>query len=194
MQAKGNIKNNKMLNFVSSITRTDILWIISFTGLTIISAQVAIPLKPVPFTLQTMVVLLAGAVLGAKKGAYSQLLYLGLGSIGLPVFAQVPDGAIGIARLFGPTGGYLLAFPIAAFIAGYLIRDDNDYLMVVISMFIGEVIIILSGTIYLNIFFLHDFSESLKAGAAIFSLWSVIKVFCAAAIYFGIRKGKPNKS
>ena len=72
-----------------------------------------------------MIVLLAGAFLGAKNGAYSQLLYIFLGAIGLPVFAQTADGTMGFARLIGPTGGYLLAFPIAAYLVGVLNRKES---------------------------------------------------------------------
>ena len=108
--------------------------------------------------------------------------------MGLPFFAQTPDGFIGVARLFGPTGGYLLAFPIAAFIVGYLVQKNKNYIGVVISMFAGNLFIILSGTLFLYIFYLHSFSQAVTAGAAIFTVWMVIKVFTAATIYFGIAK------
>ncbi len=186
----------KSLSFKSVLLKAaenKIVWIISFSFLTAIAAQFTIPVKPVPFTLQTVAVLLAGAFLGAKKGAYSQLLYLALGVIGLPVFAQIPDGAIGFARLFGPTGGYLLAFPLAAFITGYLIEINKSYAIVVSSMFIGAIVIILVGTLYLHLFFIKNFSEAVEAGAAIFSMWTVIKVFAAATIYFGITKRNTKK-
>src|SRR5688572_25573601 len=79
------------------------------------SAQIAIPIPgtPVPVTLQPLVVVLSGMMLGPVYGAASMLTYLVLGAMGLPVFA--PIGAPGILRLIGPTGGYLIAFPFAAF-------------------------------------------------------------------------------
>src|SRR5881397_3801379 len=82
------------------------------------ASQIAIPLPftPVPITLQPMLVIMAGMMLGPVAGASSMLLYLAAGAAGLPVFT--PMGAPGIARLFGPTGGYLIAYPIAAFISG----------------------------------------------------------------------------
>jgi biotin transport system substrate-specific component len=153
---------------------------------------VSIPIKPVPFTLQTMVVLLAGAFLGSKNGAYSQVLYIFLGVIGLPVFAQTADGTMGIARLIGPTGGYLLAFPLAAYMVGYLTEKSQKYLNVIISMFAAELIIIFFGTLYLYAAYLHNFVDAVKAGAAIFTIWMVIKVFAAATIYFAVSKKQPR--
>ena len=80
------VKNLSFRVFIQKVAENKFVWVLSFTILTAISAQIAIPVKPVPFTLQTMAVLLSGAFLGARKGAYSQLLYLFLGVIGLPVF------------------------------------------------------------------------------------------------------------
>ena len=173
---------------IAKFAAADLFWIFSFALLTAAAAQISIPVKPVPFTLQTMIVGLAGAVLGAKKGAYSQIIYLALGSIGLPVFAPVPDGYIGFAGLFGPTGGYLLAFPIGAFISGYIVERKKNYFFVVLSMFAAEFVVIASGIVYLNIMFLHNWVEALKSGAIIFSLWTVIKVFTSASIYTGVYK------
>src|SRR5256885_10871146 len=92
------------------------------TVLTAIAAQISIPLPftPVPFTFQPMIVLLGGAALGARLGLTSQILYLALGIAGLPVFAASPTLPLGAARLLGPTGGYLMSYPLAAFVAGYL--------------------------------------------------------------------------
>ena len=121
--------NSKSLNLstlLSAVKGSELFWVFSFSILTAISAQVSIPIKPVPFTLQTMIVLLAGAFLGAKNGAYSQVLYILLGVIGLPVFAHTADGIMGIARLIGPTGGYFLAFPFAAFLVGYLTERSQN--------------------------------------------------------------------
>jgi biotin transport system substrate-specific component len=84
------------------------------------AAQVSVPLPgtPVPMTLQPLAVLLVGGLLGARLGASSLLLYLALGAAGLPVFTPTVP-LVGVARLFGPTGGYLLAYPLAAFAVGW---------------------------------------------------------------------------
>ncbi|MGA8263910.1 MAG: biotin transporter BioY, partial [Ignavibacteriaceae bacterium] len=100
MITKENAKNNLLSKIVSRPHLADLLWIFSFSILTAVAAQITIPVEPVPFTLQTMMVLLSGAFLGAKNGAYSQVVYLGLGVLGFPVFAQIPDFTIGFARLF----------------------------------------------------------------------------------------------
>ena len=84
------------------------------------AAQVSVPLPgtPVPMTLQPMAVLLVGGLLGARLGALSMILYLAMGAAGLPVFTPTVP-LLGVARLFGPTGGYLLAYPVAAWATGW---------------------------------------------------------------------------
>ncbi len=119
---------------------------------------------------------------------------LALGAAGLPVFAHTPEAGIGLARLIGPTGGYLLAFPIAAFLVGYIIEKNQKYITVVLAMFLGSVVIILSGTLFLNFTYLHNFNEAVKAGAAIFSVWMVVKVFAAASVYFAVSKKQKRLS
>ncbi len=192
MSAKENVKKSKLFKIVSILSSSKLFWVLSFTFLTAIAAQITIPVEPVPFTLQTMIVILAGAFLGAKNGAYSQIIYLLLGCIGLPVFAQIPDPTIGFARLLGPTGGYLLAFPVAALVTGYLVEKYKSYIAVIASMFLGSTIILLVGAGYLGIFFLKDLKEAFISGAAVFTVWMVVKVFAAASIYFGI-SGRSNK-
>src|SRR5437879_2175618 len=88
-------------------------------ALVAIAAQIAIPLPgtPVPMTLQPLAVLLVGGLLGAPLGALSMVLYLAMGAAGRPVFTPTVP-LIGVARLFGPTGGYLLAYPVAAWVVG----------------------------------------------------------------------------
>lgn len=94
--------------------------VLGFAAALAAASQVSIPLPgtPVPLTLQPLVVVLAGLWLGPLAGAASMIVFLAAGAAGLPVFA--PMGAPGLARLLGPTGGYLLAYPVAAFIAGTL--------------------------------------------------------------------------
>ncbi|MFN2564777.1 MAG: biotin transporter BioY [Gemmatimonadaceae bacterium] len=98
---------------------------ISFAVALAVASQFAIPVPgtPVPITLQPLVVVLAGLVLGPAAAAGSMVTYLAAGVVGLPVFA--PLGAPGVARLLGPTGGYLLAYPAAAVVAGVLGRSRD---------------------------------------------------------------------
>ncbi len=193
MYTKQNVQENKLIKLLSLQATKDLLGIFAFTLLTAIAAQVSIPTKPVPFTFQTMIVLLSGAFLGARNGLYSQVLYLALGTIGLPVFAPSTDLSIGIMQLFGPTGGYLLAFPLAAFLTGLLIKNTKNYALVFITFLLGEILIIASGTLFLNTFYLHNLSESIALGAALFSLWTLAKILAGTSIYIGIKKFRKQK-
>ena len=156
------------------------MWIVTFAGLTAIGAQIEIPHYPIPFTLQTFFVILAGAFLGSRNGFSSQLVYLLVGAVGLPVFS---GGTFGIAKLFGPTGGYLLSFPVAAAIVGYLVRLRKGYSWTLVSFFIGLSIIFMSGFLYLQYIFLHDFEKAFISGFLIFSWWDLLKLTAATAIY-----------
>ena len=153
--------------------------VITFSILTAIGAQIEIPNQPVPYTLQTFFVLLAGALLGKRNGSASMGLYLILGAIGMPVFS---NGSFGLSRLFGPTGGYLFSFPIAAFVVGYLARLRQEFWWMVVSMVIGSCIIFAIGTIQLNIIYVHNWVNSLQAGFLIFSWWDAVKIIGAATI------------
>jgi len=115
------------------------------------AAQVAIPLPgtPVPMTLQPLAVLLVGGLLGRWLGASSLLLYLALGAAGLPVFT--PVGLPGVARLFGPTGGYLLAYPVAAFAVGKIAGDGRRYGRLLAATLAGLALIHLGGAAQLLI-------------------------------------------
>ena len=165
-----------------------VLWIIGFAAATALAARVEIPVQPVPFTLQTMMVLLAGAFLGPRNGAMSQFLYLGIGAIGLPVFA---GGAIGFLRLLGPTGGYLLAFPVAAAIVGYLVQQKPSLLWTVVSMFAGLLVIFVSGTAQLALY-TGDLSTAVTSGFLVFTVWDLLKLGAASMTYHEIAKRWPR--
>ena len=124
-----------------------------------IAAQVSIPLPgtPVPMTLQPMAVLLVGGLLGARLGALSLILYLAMGAAGLPVFTPTVP-LVGVARLLGPTGGYLLAYPVAAFAVGALLTpgrrpgvSTTQWLRAALAVFTGLVLIHLGGLAQLAI-------------------------------------------
>jgi biotin transport system substrate-specific component len=126
------------------------------TVLTAAAAQISIPLPftAVPLTLQPMVVLLGALALGSRLGSASQILYLAAGIAGLPVFAAsavLPPGAL---RLLGPTGGYLMAYPFAAFLTGYLAERgfDRRYITSVLAMLAGLLVIYTVGVTWLGLF------------------------------------------
>ncbi|MGH7570152.1 MAG: biotin transporter BioY [Gemmatimonadales bacterium] len=121
--------------------------IVAGTALVAAAAQVSIPLPgtPVPMTLQPLAVLLVGGLLGPGLGASSLLVYLALGAAGLPVFTPSVVLPPGVGRLFGPTGGYLLAYPVAAYAAGRLAGDGTRWGRVAAGVLVGLVFIHLGG-------------------------------------------------
>jgi biotin transport system substrate-specific component len=158
------------------------------TALTAAAAQVSVPLPftPVPFTFQPMIVLVGGAVLGARLGVMSQVMYLGLGIAGLPVFAASPTLPQGIGRLLGPTGGYLMAYPAAAFIAGWLAERglDRRYFTAVFAMLCGLGVIFAGGVAWLALVIqpAHGLSGALAAGFLPFILADLLKLLVAAGL------------
>lgn len=164
-------------------------WTVGFAAATALAARLEVPHAPVPYTLQTLLVLLSGAFLGARNGAISQLLYLAAGTVGFPVFA---GGAAGLLPLLGPTGGYLLAFPAASAAVGFLVGQDRSLLWTLVSMTIGLVIIFVSGTLQLYAVLLHDVRQAISAGLLIFSWWDGLKLAAATMIYFEFAKRWPR--
>ena len=165
-------------------------------ALTAAAAQVSVPLPftEVPFTFQPMVVLLGGLALGSRLALGSQVLYLMAGIAGLPVFAAsatLPPGAL---RLIGPTGGYLMAYPIAAFLVGYLAERgfDRRYLMSVVAMLAGLLVIYSCGSAWLGLFARSGVQSTpiglraaLVAGVYPFIVADVLKLIVAAGILPG---------
>lgn len=167
--------------------------VLFFTALTAAAAQVSLPVPftQVPFTFQPTVVLLGGLILGSRLGFASQVLYLMAGIAGLPVFAAsvtLPPGAL---RLLGPSGGYLMAYPIAAFATGYLAERgfDRRYITSMLAMLAGLVIIYASGTLWLALFARTlagsaavGLNAALAAGVYPFLIPDLIKLAAAGAI------------
>ncbi len=166
--------------------------VVLFAVLTAAAAQVSIPLPftPVPLTLQPMVVLLGGAVLGARLGMAAQVLYLLAGIAGLPVFAASPVLPQGVLRLLGPTGGYLMSYPFAAFVAGWLAERglDRRYITSVLAMACGLALIFACGVLWLAFLARSPIGlgAALRAGLYPFLPVDVFKLLVAAAIMPGL--------
>jgi biotin transport system substrate-specific component len=146
-----------------------------------LSAQVAVPVpfSPVPMTLQPLAVLAVGGLLGAAGGLSALLLYIALGALGLPVFA---GGGSGLLRLVGPTGGYLLAFPIAAWVTGALAGSmPRSPLRVLLACALGMVIIHAGGVAQLALLG-GDPSLAMRVGFVPFLTGDLLKVGLAAAL------------
>jgi biotin transport system substrate-specific component len=125
--------------------------IAAFAGFAAVGAQLAVrlPFTPVPITMQTLFVVLAGATLGPRDGFYAMLSYVALGASGVPVFAGFGFGPV---TLFGPTGGYLMSFPAAAAVSGYMVeRLGRGRFRVFVASSCGMALILLAGALYLKL-------------------------------------------
>jgi biotin transport system substrate-specific component len=156
-----------------------VFWVLTFAVLTAVGAQVEIPHAPVPFTAQTFFVLLSGAVLGPWAGAASMLAYIALGAAGLPVFSGL---SFGFARLLGPTGGYLLAFPVASLLVGWMTSRRTGYWWTLASMIAGLLLVFTMGTVQLWAVVFRDWPSAIQSGFLIFSWWDAVKLIAAAGI------------
>ncbi len=163
------------------------------TVLTAAAAQISapLPLTNVPFTFQPMVVLLGGLALGSRLGLASQILYLALGIAGLPVFAASVALPPGLLRLLGPTGGYLMSYPIAAFVVGYLAERgfDRRYVTAFLAMLAGLVLIYAAGAIWLGVFAGRSpigLASALALGVYPFVVADLMKLLVAASVLPGL--------
>ncbi len=150
-------------------------------ALTAVAAKIAVPLPgiPVPFTLQPVAVLLSGVLLGAAGGMSSQLLYLAAGMIGLPVFAA----GGGLPYLLGPTGGYLLAFPFAAWIAGAAASRWRNVPGIVLGALLGLVVVHAGGLSWLAA--LSGREAATAVGLAPFFVGDLLKIALVALVGAG---------
>lgn len=146
------------------------------------SAQFAIHIGPIPITGQSFAVLLTGALLGSRLGAAAVIVYLIEGAVGLPFFA--PGGAPGILRFFGPTGGYLVAFPAAAFITGAFAEHgwDKRYPTAVAAMAIGSAVIFLGGWAWYAVVTNTPPIAAFQLAVLPYLLGDVIKIALGAAV------------
>ena len=166
------------LDGTSALLR-DVLLVVTFGTLMALFARISIPLPftPVPITGQTFGVLLTGAVLGSRRGAAAMLVYLAEGIAGLPVFAF---GLSGWVIISGPTGGYLLSYPLAAFAVGFLAERgwDGTFIRSALAMLVGNVIIYLVGVPWLAHFI--GMSNAISGGLTPFIGGDVFKLILAA--------------
>ncbi|MBM7625024.1 biotin transporter BioY [Sporohalobacter salinus] len=170
-------------------TVKEILIVSLFAALTAVGAVIMISLGAVPLTLQVFFVLLSGSFLGAKRGALSQVIYLIIGAIGLPVYA---GGGAGLTYFAGPTSGFLLSFPISSYIVGRLIEDleeeEIDFNSIIIRMSIGLIIIYILGVTGLSLATKMGLKESIVTGILPFIIPDIIKVL--AGTYFTLKLKK----
>ena len=163
----------------------------TFAALISVTSPIRIPLDPitqVPITLQVFFVYLAAALLGARYGALSMVIYLVLGAVGLPVFA----GPSGTAALLGPTGGYLFAFPIATLLGGYVARRrratrGGDTIRVSLSALLSLLVIYVIGVVWLSNNLGRSLLDGVLLGAVPFIPVDLLKAVVAVPIAVRLR-------
>lgn len=145
------------------------------------------PLTPVPLTVQNLAVLLVGLLLGSRRGFAALALYLIEGAAGLPVFN--PSGPGGIAQLLGPTGGFLMVYPLVAFVAGFLFeRGAKTFRRAAMAGLVAEILLFAGGLTWLYMF-THSLAKAAYLGLYFFVAAEVMKVMIAAAIAVRWRRG-----
>lgn len=165
---------------------TDLVLVAAGAALTSIAAQIAVPLLPVPMTMQTLAVLLVGVSLGAVRGALSMVLYAVLGIVGLPVFS---DASSGFAVIAGPTGGYIVGFVFAAAFTGWLAQRewDRKWVRSILAFLGGTVVVFAIGLPWLAVSLgqlgvPNDLNSVLMGGFYPFIVGGVVKALLATGI------------
>lgn len=168
------------------ITTREICISAIFTAITAIMAQIAIPLpfSPVPITMQPFAIFMAAIILGSRLGFISQLIYVLLGAIGIPVFTGF-SGGLGV--IMGPTGGFIIGFPIMAFIIGK-ISDKKMNMAINVAIMIAGILACYSiGVVQLSYVTGMDISKSIAVGALPYIPFDIVKVVVAYVLGGTIR-------
>ena len=164
----------------STITRAALM-----AAVTAVAAQITVPLTPVPFTLQVLAVILSGLLLGARIGALAQTVYVLVGAVGVPVFSGFTGG---LGHVFGPTGGYLISYPIAAAVAGLAVhtvaRASRQRALWAGFLWgcAGLAVIYVFGTTWLAVVSGLSPTEAVTTGILPFVIFDLIKVALAALV------------
>jgi len=176
----------------------DVALVAAGAALTAVAAQISIPASPVPFTFQTLVVLLVGASLGSVRGALSMALYAVLGVVGLPVFAPLKDGshAVGMQAVLGATFGFVIGFIAAAYVVGKLAERNwsSHVVKMFVSYAVGSLVIYAFGVPVLAAVATGG-NLAIAAGIMTpFLVWDAVKAVAAAALlplaWAGVKKIK----
>ena len=164
--------------------------VVSASAFVALCAHIAIPLPstPVPLTAQNFGVLLVGLLLGSRRGFAALTLYLLEGIAGLPVFS--PTGPGGVAQLFGVTDKFLLAYPLVAFLAGFILENGKrSFARAAVAAVAGEILLFAGGLAWLYVF-THSLAKAAYFGLYWFVAAEVIKIMLAAGIAFRWRRNE----
>jgi biotin transport system substrate-specific component len=168
-------------SFVSEGAR-QVALVVGGSLLVALCARITVPLPftPVPLTVQNFGVLLVGLLLGSRRGFAALVLYLFEGAMGIPVFSPIGPG--GIAQLLGPTGGFLLAYPLVAWVAGYVMEHGrSSFARAAIGSLLGEVVLFTGGLAWLAVL-THSIAQAVRWGLYWFVFAELIKVMMAAGV------------
>ncbi len=146
------------------LSTRDLIITALFTSLTAVGGFISIPLGPIPVTLQTLFVVLSGLILGARLGALSQLTYVILGLIGVPIFAA---GTGGLTSVVSPTFGFLMAFIVAAYVIGKLTEKNKSLSRIISAVVLGSFVIYIIGVPYFYFIFTNYLGKSINFYAAL---------------------------
>lgn len=164
------------------ISTRDLIITSLFTSLTVVGGFISIPIGTVPITLQTIFVVLSGIILGAKLGALSQIIYVILGLVGLPIFS---GGTGGLISIVSPTFGFLISFIAAAYVIGKLTEKNKSFSTIIYSVILGSFVIYLIGVPYFYFIFTNylgktiNFYTALKYACIPFIPGDIIKAVIA---------------
>lgn len=180
---------NRKKNNLNNSNLTELIITALFTAILAVSAQIIIP-NAVPFTLQSLGVFLASAILGWKKGVLSVVVYIMVGAIGLPVFSGF-QGGLGV--LLGVTGGYIWGFIPTAFIVGIMCEKlGRKKLVLILSMVIGLIMCYILGTVWYSVYTSTGFMSALAICVVPFIIADIIKIAVAVMIVSKLEKVAPK--
>jgi biotin transport system substrate-specific component len=174
--------NNKQGRSLVSELAKQVALVVGGSLLVALCARITIPLPftPVPLTVQNFGVLLVGLLMGSRRGFAALVLYLFEGAMGMPVFSSIGPG--GIAQLLGPTGGFLLAYPLVAWVAGYVMEHGpRSFARAAVGGLLGEVVLFTGGLAWLAVL-THSIAQAVRWGLYWFLFAELIKLMMAAAI------------
>jgi len=157
-----------------------------FTAVTAVMAQISIPLpfSPVPITFQIFAIFLCSIILGSRLATASQIIYVLLGAIGIPVFANFSGG---LHCIVGPTGGFIIGFPIMAFIAGKVSENNNSLFILIVGLFASLMVCYFIGVIQLSLITKMSLSKSIMIAVIPFIPLDIIKIFLAYVLGMRIK-------
>src|ERR1700678_3044470 len=170
-------------SFISDRAR-QVAMVVAGSFLVALCARITIPLPftPVPLTVQNFGVLLVGLLLGSRRGFAAMILYLAEGAMGMPVFSPSSVGLMGVAQILGPTGGYLMAYPLVAGLAGFIFeRGKKSFARAAVAGLLAEIVLFAGGVSWLYVA-THSLAKAAYLGLYWFVTAEVLKVMVAAAI------------